>query len=122
MALNENVKALVRYIAYLKVELPIYLACKAQIILLLLEKIIVPAEYLDFVNVLSKKFTIKLFKYFNIYEYTISLKLHKQPPYDLIYSLSLVKLKAVKIYKKINLANSFIGLFKFSARTLILFI
>ena len=49
------------------------------------------------------------------------LKKGKQQLYGLIYSSKLIKLKILKIYIKINLANSFISYAKFFIDILILF-
>lgn len=70
------------------------------------------AEYLDFVDVFSKKFALVLLKYTKINTYAIDLEEGKQPFYRSIYSLGLVGLETLKIYIKINLANGFIYLSK----------
>lgn len=41
------------YIAYLRVKILIYLAQKAQIILLIVEKITILTKYLDYINIFS---------------------------------------------------------------------
>lgn len=56
--LNENIKVFVAYINSLAAKITFYLVKKAQISLLLVEKITIPAEYLDFANI----FLTKLFK------------------------------------------------------------
>lgn len=48
MTLDENVKTFVKYISSLKFKKLIYLARKAQITLLLIEKIIISTKYLNF--------------------------------------------------------------------------
>ena len=77
---------------------------------MLAEKVTVLAKYLDSINVFSKKSIKMLPKYARINKHTIELVNSKQPVYDLIYNLRLVKLKTLKTYIKTNLANSFIWL------------
>lgn len=60
-------------------------------------------------------------KYTEINTYAINLKKGRQSPYRSIYSLKLLELETVKIYIKINLANSFIRFSKSPASALILF-
>ena len=54
-------------------------------------------------------------------EYVIKLKEDKQPSFKLIYSLKPLELETLNTYIKINLVNSFICLFKSSAKAFILF-
>lgn len=96
------------YIVYFRSKILIYLACKASIALLLAEKISVPKKYIDFLDVFFKKLMIVFFDYLNINKHVIDLKPNKQPLYKPIYSLSLVKLKTLKTYIKVNLANKVI--------------
>lgn len=86
------------------------------------QKVNVLIKYLDFVNVFLKKLVIKLFKHFIINKYLINLELSQQPLYRFIYNLKQPVFKNLKIYIKINLANNFIHLFKFSIGAAILFI
>ena len=65
----------------------IYLAKKTKITLVLTKKIIVLAEYLNFVNIVLKKIAIKLPKYLSINKYIIKLEKDKQLFYKLIYTL-----------------------------------
>ena len=51
---------------------------------------------------------MKLLENIKINKYAIKLKEDKQPPFEPIYNLKLVELETLKIYIKINLANSFI--------------
>ena len=51
---------------------------------------------------------VELSKHIKMNNYVIKLEKDKQPLFGLIYSLELVELKTLKIYIKINLANSFI--------------
>lgn len=46
--------------AYLEAKISTYLAQKAQIILLLIEKVTILTKYLDYINVFLKKSAIKL--------------------------------------------------------------
>ena len=100
----------------------IYLACKVQIALLIVEEVIVLAKYLDFADVFSKEFIKVLLKRTGIKENAIKLEKGKQPPYGPIYSLGLVELKTFKTYIKINLANSFILSSKSSINAPMLFV
>ena len=97
----------------------IHSACQAQILLLIAKNITVSTKYTDFANIFSKKSAKVLLKRAGINKHTIKLVDDKQPPYRLIYSLGLVELKIFKILIKINLSNSFIQLFKFSASVFI---
>lgn len=56
------------------------------------KKIAILIEYLDFENGFSKKSAAELPKCSNINKYTINPELDKQPPFELIYRLELVKL------------------------------
>lgn len=90
--------------------------------LLLAKKVNVLANYVNFIDVISKKSAAKLHKHFSINKHLIILESDKQPPYKLIYSLCLVELKIFKICIENNLANSFIYFLKSSAKALILFV
>lgn len=102
----------------------IYLSCKARIALLKANKalIIIFPKYTDFANVFFPNLVAKLLEYNEIYDYTIKLIKDKQLTYNLIYSLKLIELDILKMYFKINLANSFIKPSKFSGNILIFFI
>lgn len=106
----------------LKDEILMYLAWKAQIILLLTKKLIILAKYLDYTNMFLKQSAIELPKQSDINQNAINLELSKQPCYKLIYNLRLVELKTPKTYFKTYLVNSFICFSKSPARALILFI
>lgn len=86
----------------------IYQAYKAQIVLLVAKNVIIPAKYLDYLNILSKKSAIELPNHFKINKYLIDVESDKQPFYGSIYSLKLIELKILKTYIKINLVNGFI--------------
>lgn len=72
-------KLFIIYIASLNVSLKIliYMAQKAQIVFLLAKKVIVLAEYLNFIDVFSKKVAVELFESFVINKHLINLKLDK---------------------------------------------
>ena len=124
MALDENVEAFVVHMSSLSLgsKITIHLVRKAQIALLLIKKIIVQAEYLDFANVFSKKSAKVLSEQIEVNEQAIKLEESKQPPYEPIYSLGPVELETLKTYIKTNLANGFIWPFKSPAGTPILFL
>lgn len=84
-----------------------------QITLLVAKKVTVPARFLDFVDIFSKKLTAEFSKHFDINKYLINLEPNTQPPYSLIYSLQLIEFETLKVYIKTNLANTFIWLLKF---------
>ena len=53
---DKNIKAFVVYIIFLNLNLiPIHLAQEAQIALLVIEKVQIPSEYLNFLDIFSKK-------------------------------------------------------------------
>ena len=66
------------------------------------------AEYFDYSNIFLVKNIIKLLENIEINKNAIKLKKDKQLLFGLIYSLKLIKLKILKTYIKINLANGFI--------------
>lgn len=88
----------------LSLEISIYPVWKAQILLLLTEKVIVPVEYLNFADVFLKKLVTKHSKYFAINEHLINLETDKYSLYGLIYSLKFIELKIFKTFIKTNLA------------------
>lgn len=100
----------------------IYPACKVQIALLMAEKVTILTEYLDYLDVFSKKSATELPKCSNINKYVIDLEPSKSPPYSPTWSLELMKPKTVKIYIMTNMANSFIWLSKSPVGAFILFI
>ena len=63
----------------------------------------------------------ELFKHIKIYNYTVTLIDNEQFLYAFIYSLSTIELKTLETYIKNNLANNFIGSFKFPAEASIFF-
>lgn len=90
--------------------MPVYLVCKTQITVLIINKtpITILAEDSNFVNIFFKKSTIIIPKHIKINIYAINLEKNKRLPYKQIYSLKLLKLKILKIYIEINLGNKFI--------------
>lgn len=122
VALNLGKELLVMHMAYLKAKMSIYSIQKVQIAMLLTEKIIILAKYLDFTHIFLKKSAAKLFKTSEINKHAINLKLSTQSSYSSINSLGLVEIKTFKTYIKINLANGFIQLFKSLVKASILFV
>ena len=90
--------------------------------MLLAEKVIVPAEYLDFADVLFENSANIFPEQTRVNEYAMKLEKSKQPSYEPIYSLKLIELETFKIYIKTNLVNSFIKALKLLANALILFV
>ena len=121
-ALDENVEAFIVYMAFFTLKILIYPAQKAQITLLIAKKVTVPAKYINFANIFSKKLAKILLERTGINEHAIELVDNKQPPYRPIYSLGPVELKTLKIYIKTNLANGFIQPSKSPAGAPIIFI
>lgn len=86
MDLREEV--FVIHIIYLKAKKLIFSAYETQITLLIAKKVIVPAKYLDFLDVFFfKKLVAEMLKHFNINKHLIKTKSGKQLLYNLIYSL-----------------------------------
>ena len=79
------------------------------------------SKYINFADVFLPKLSIKLPEHTKINYYAIKLVDDWQPLYNLIYSLSPMKLKTLKTYIKNNLANRFIKPSKFLARVSIFF-
>lgn len=82
--MNPSEKAFVVHVIYLGSKMIIYSIQKAQIALLITKKVVIPAEYLDFANIFSKKLVVKLLEPSDINKKWINLKLGKQPLYGLI--------------------------------------
>ena len=98
------------------------LAKKAQLALLLAEKVTVPTEYSDFADVFLEKSANVLPEQTRANEHAIELEKSKQLSYGPIYSLGPVELKMFKTYIEINLSNGFIRASKSPAGALILFV
>ena len=90
--------------------------------MLITEKVTTPVEYLDYTDVFSKKSAKVLPECTKINKDIIKLVDSKQLPYMPIYNLELVKLKTLKTYIEINLANEFLWLLKFLAAAFILLV
>ena len=110
-----KVKAQVRALfkAQVKVQVKVLIFDKAPTAIL--------AEYSDYNNIFSTKYTVDLLKHTKIYNHAIKLEKSKQLSFDLIYSLKPVELETLKIYIKTILANSFIWSFKSLTIAFILF-
>ena len=111
MALNVNNKIFVIQVAIQEQkEIPVHSKKQAQIRALLFDKAFtkVPAKYSDYSNIFLAEYIAKLLEKTGMNEYVIELEKDKQPPFRPIYSLEPVELEILKIYIKINLANSFI--------------
>ena len=110
------------HVSSLGLRMTIHSARKAQLALLLAEKVTVPAEYSNFADVFLEELTNVLPWQTGANEHAIELEKGKQPPYGPIYSLEPVELETFKIYIKTNLANGFIRALKLLAGALILFV
>ena len=106
--MDESIKVFVIYIAFFTLEITIHLIRKAEMILFLAKKVIVPAKYLDFADVFLKKSSEMLLEQTGVNEHAIKLEKDKEPLYKPIYSLKAIRFKNFKIYIKTNLANGFI--------------
>ena len=73
---------------------------EAYIASLLIKKVKIPNDYLDFVNVFSEKKALVLPKRTKFNEYVINLEDGKQPLYELIYSLDPRELETLKLILK----------------------
>lgn len=100
----------------------IYPVWKTQIVLLIAKKVNILIKYLDFVDVLLKKFAVKLFEHFNINKHLINLEPDIQSLYEPFYNLRPVELEILKTYIKTNFVNNFIWFSNSPAKALIQFI
>ena len=121
MTLDENSETFVVYVVSFNLVPGIYPNRKAQIASLLIEKVKMLDEYLDFLNVFSEEKALVLSERTKLNEHTINLKDGKQPPYGPIYSLGLVELETLKFYIKTYLKTGFIWPSKSPAGAPILF-
>ena len=119
---DEIVEAFVVHVTSLNLKITVNLARKTKIALLLAEKVIIPAEYTDFVNVFLKELAEILPERTDINKYAIELKESKQPPYKPIYTRGPIELEILMTYIETNLANDFIRPSKLPPVTLILFV
>lgn len=122
MAFNKSIEAFIVYINSLIAKMTIFLARKIQISLLLLEKVNIPAQYLNFANMYLKKLAKVLPKYNKINKYAIKLEKNQQLFYVFIYNPGQMELQILKTYIKINLANNFIKLLNLLASASIIFV
>ena len=81
----------------------------------------IPAKYLDFEDLFSKKSAVVFANHIKINTHAIDLEESKQPPYRRIYSLRSVEMETLKTFIKTNLANGFICRSRSPAGTPILF-
>ena len=95
---------------------------KAQITLLVIKEVKILTKYSDFLDVFLKEKVLILLKTTELNQCAIKLQKDQQSLYRLIYSLGLVKLKTLKSYIKINLANGFIEPLKSTVSAFILFV
>ena len=119
-----NYKTFIMHVAIREQEkMPVHSKRQAQVGALLFDKAStkVLVEHFNNSNVFLVENIAKLTKNSRINEYTIKLEKGKQPLFDPIYSLGLVKLETLKTYIKINLANGFIQPSKSFAGALIFF-
>ena len=112
VVLDKNSKIFVMYIIFLDLALRVHLNREAQITSLLAKKVKIPDKYSDFTEVFSKK-TLTLPECTKLNEYAINLENGKEPPYEPISSISLVKLETLKTYIKTHLKTGFIQPSKF---------
>ena len=96
---------------------------KAQVGALLFDEAptVILVEYSNYSNIFSAKNATELSEHTKMNDYTIKLVESRQPLFESIYNLRLVKLETLKIYIKIIHAIGFIWYFKSPARALILF-
>ena len=80
----------------------IYPAWKAQIILLLVKKVTILAQYLDFANIFLRKLAKILPKQTVVNEHNIKLVEDKEPSNGPIYKLSLLDSKLLKSISKLT--------------------
>lgn len=90
--------------------------------LILTENFSIPKEYINFLEVFSKKSMIIVFKCSSINNLIINMQPNKQQLYRPNYSLDLIELKILKTYIEANLANKFTQTSKFFTKAIIFFI
>ena len=69
--LNKNIKTFVVYVSFQGLTINIHLVRQTQMVLLLVEKITVAAEYLDFANVFLEKLANVLSEQTGVNKYAI---------------------------------------------------
>ena len=109
------------HVSFLRLKMSIHLARKAQLALLLTEKVTMPVEYLDFANVFLEKSVNIFLERTKANKHGIDLEEGEQPLYRPIYSLGPVELEIFKTHIKTNPANGFIQILKSPADASILF-
>lgn len=115
MVLYENIEVFVEHVTFLilqKLIMTIHPTKKAQIIILLTEKVTILGKYLDFSNIFLEKKALVLPELTKLNQYIIKLQKCYEPLYRPIYSLGLVELKTLKTHIMTILAKSFICLSK----------
>ena len=100
----------------------IHLAKKAQLALQWAKKVTMPTKYSEFADIFLEKSANIFSEQTKANGHAIKLEEGNQPPYGPIYSLGPIKLKTLKTYIEINLANGFIWALKSPADTAILFV
>lgn len=98
-------KQFLAHISNLTAKIIINLVRKALIGLLLIEKITIPTEYLNLVDVFSKNRGEVSPKQTKANKYAIELEEGKDQLYRSIYSLEVVEFESLKPYIKTNLLN-----------------
>ena len=106
VVLDENSETFVIHVTSL--DLGIHPDREAQIALLLTKEVKIPDEYFDFANIFSEEKALVLPECTELNKHAIDLEDGKQPPYELICSLSPVKLEILKTYIKTYLKIGFI--------------
>ena len=89
-------------------KMPMYSKTQVQIGAFLFDKASteILVEYFNYSNLFSAENIVELLENNKINDHAIKLEEDKQLSFGLIYSLGPIKLKTLKIYIKINLANS----------------
>lgn len=90
--------------------------------MLIAKKLKILAEYSDFLDVFLEEKVLVLLERTNLNQYAIELQKRQKSSYEPIYSLSLLELKILKTYIKINPVNGFIQLLKSLASAFIFFV
>lgn len=114
-ALDKNFETFIVHVAALEVpKLAMVIHSFRASLLAALKQNKVPTkilpEYADYADVFFPDLAIKFPENTGINEHVIELVNGKQPPYELIYSLGLVKLETFKVYIKTHLKTGFIRL------------
>ena len=105
--MDEYVEAFVMQVTFL-LAMAIHPARKAQIALLLAEKVKITIKYSDFLDVSLEEKALILLETMELNQHAIKLQEGQQPPYGPIYSIDPIELETLKTYIKTNLTNGFI--------------